>query len=304
MKILITGATGFVGTQITKELLKDPMIEHIYLCSRSEHSSTNDSVTYIKWNPLDENDIIAPEVLASINGVINLMGENIASGRWSEARKKSIYDSRVKGSSNLIKMLNKYATRLEVFTSTSAIGIYQANTDEHLNEQSSTDTQNFLAKVCRDWEACLDDLNKSVRKVVLRVGVVFGHGGGAISKMLLPFKLGLGGILGNGKQTMSWIHLEDLAGIYIYSLKNKNFSGIYNAVSPEPVSNYAFTKQMGSTLNRPTIFPVPAFLLKILFGEMSSVLLDSHYVVPQRLESHDFEFKYGTISTALDDILK
>ena len=227
------------------------------------------------------------------------MGESIASGRWSEERKKAIYDSRIIGSRNLIDQLNENGTNLKVFSSTSAIGIYEGNTGEKINDDHQTTNDNFLAKVCQDWEKVVDELKGDARKVIFRVGVVLGKNGGAMAKMILPFKMGVGGILGDGKQMMSWIHREDLANLYIESIFSKKFNGTYNAVAPDAVTNYDFTKALGRAVKRPTIFPVPEFALKTIFGEMSSVLLDGHNVHPKKLKDQGFEFTHPQIDRAL-----
>ncbi len=295
----MTGGTGFVGQLITEKLLKNQEISDIYITSRSDRDSTHKKIKYIKWNPLDSEDKIDNEIISSLDAVINLMGESIASGRWSEERKKAIYDSRIIGSRNLIDQLNENGTNLKVFSSTSAIGIYEANTGEKINDDHQTTNDNFLAKVCQDWEKVVDELKGDARKVIFRVGVVLGKNGGAMAKMILPFKMGVGGILGDGKQMMSWIHREDLANLYIESIFSKKFNGTYNAVAPDAVTNYDFTKALGRAVKRPTIFPVPEFALKIIFGEMSSVLLDGHNVHPKKLKDQGFEFTHPQIDRAL-----
>lgn len=299
--VLVTGGTGFVGEKIVAMLNARMDIGNVYVTTRNANinGKKNGKVTYCLWDPLSENTPDIP--LSEIHSVINLMGENIASGRWSEERKKRIYNSRIIGTKNLISFLNKEATSLESFISTSAIGIYEPNTNELIDENTPVDQDSWLASVCIDWEKTLDELQIG-RKVILRVGVVLDGNGGAIEKMKLPFLMGVGGILGDGKQFMSWIHRDDLSELYITSIFDENFSGVYNAVAPEPVTNTSFTKILGSVINRPTIFPVPSFVLKTLFGDMSSVLLDGHRVIPQRLKEMNYRFHYPHLTLALEEI--
>ncbi len=298
MKVLITGATGFVGKYVLKELAERG--HEIVVVSRNiEKAKTRIDIPHeaFKWDPLNEE--LPLVALEGVEAVIHLLGENIAAGRWTDAQKERIYNSRVIGTKNLVSSINKVES-VKSLVSSSAVGFYKIDTGEDLNEHSPKG-DNWLSTVCDDWE---NEAKKAenLRGVILRTGVVLGHDGGAMAKMMLPFKMGAGGILGNGKQWMSWIHVKDLASVYVDAIEKDEYSGVYNAVSPKAVSNHSFTKALGSVLSRPTIFPVPKFALKALFGEMASILLDSQKVIPKRLIDSGFKFDYVDIKEAFEDV--
>jgi uncharacterized protein (TIGR01777 family) len=298
MKILITGATGFVGTKLCKKLETDG--HQLVILSRNIHSAKErlklKAGIFIEWSNYFE----APDLKShtDLDGIIHLMGENIGDKRWSDEQKKILYSSRINSAHSLINAVNQNNLNLKFFITASAIGIYPTNTNEILTENSSLGN-GFLAKLCSDWENAINQLPTNVRKVSIRTGVVFDHNGGALKKMLLPFKMGVGGIIGNGKQMMSWIHRDDIVNIYAASVTNADYTGAINACSPNPVSNYQFTKALGKALHRPTIFPVPEMALKIMFGEMSSIILDSQAVKSDKLTGLGFQFKYPKIEEAL-----
>jgi TIGR01777 family protein len=230
--------------------------------------------------------------------VIHLAGEPISS-RWTDEKKKKIYDSRVKGTRSVVEALSGLRTKPKVFVSASGIGYYGDRGDDVMTEMSNAgDT--FLAEVCRDWEAearRAEDLG--IRTVLMRTGIVLSKRGGALAEMLTPFKFGVGGVAGSGKQWMSWLAFDDIIAIYNRAIKDEVMRGAFNAVAPNPVTNEEFTKALGSELYRPTILPLPEFAVNFIFGEMGSLLLDSTRVVPQRLEEIDFEFKFTDLATAL-----
>ena len=304
MKILITGATGFVGTALSKKLLSEGHTLHI-LTRSSEHLPEvfkDSRVQAFTWA-----DTSTPPPLASIegiNGVINLMGENIAAKRWSDEQKKKLHTSRVESTKNLTALLNDHLkSPLDFFVSASAVGIYPVNLPTVLTEESAAG-KNFLAELCKDWEAAAYTLTKVKRIVIIRTAVVLESHGGALAKMLPPFKLGLGGPIGDGKHFMSWVHLNDLVNLYAKAVTDTNVVGVYNGSAPHPVDNFTFTKALGSALHKPTLIPVPAIGLKIAFGEMSSVILDSQKVVSKKLPEVQFEFQYETITSAMNAIFK
>lgn len=304
MKILITGATGFIGTELTKRFVNSGHEVNVLTrdVSKAKQLLPGENVRAFEWT--DIHSLPPAEAFAGINGVINLMGENIGGKRWSADQKKKLRDSRVDATINLIKRIESELTRpLDFFISASAIGVYPVNSREVLNEDSR-EGFSYLATLCHDWEAATNGLTKTKRKVLLRAGVVLDKGGGALQKMLPPFQLGLGGPIGDGNQMMSWIHREDMVNLYIAAATNDSFQGVYNACAPTPVCNFDFTKALGDALNRPTLFPVPTLPLKIAFGEMSTVILDSQAVVSKRLSEAGFEFKYPTIEMALNQIFK
>lgn len=304
MKILMTGATGFVGSALGKKLLAEGHTLHI-LTRNQQHLPKffqDSRVTAFEWKDTSAMPPLAS--ISGINGVINLMGENIAAKRWSDEQKKILHTSRVESTINLTTLLNQNLTSpLDFFISASAVGIYPVNLEATLTEESSAG-HNFLAKLCQDWEAAARTCTKAKRLVIIRTSVVLEKHGGALAKMLPPFKLGLGGPIGDGNHFMSWIHLNDLVNLYAQAAKDASFEGVYNGAAPHPVDNFHFTKALGHALHRPTLIPVPATALKIAFGEMSSVILDSQKVISKRLPENHFAFEYETIESAMNKIFE
>lgn len=302
MKFLITGATGFVGTKISKMLLEAGHEVHGLTRNAERANNTNPRVKWFSWSPTQE--IPSKDAFEGVDVVLNLLGENIAAKRWSADQKQKILDSRVKSTQNLIEGLKKYDVKLKSFVSSSAVGIYPTNNGETLMNEETSAANGFLADVCRQWEEATDSLPSDIRKVILRISVVFGNGGGALARLVPIFKLGAGGNIGSGKAWMPWIHIDDLARLFIEAGTNENFNGIYNAVAPELIQNKDFTKALASSLNRPAIFPVPPFMLKQVFGEMSSVILDSQKIESKRLAETGFSFLHGSIQPAMDNLFK
>lgn len=269
--IAITGANGFVGKHLQKTFKNTVII--------SRHDT--------------EAEIVAK--LKGVDVVINLAGAPIVK-RWSEAYKKVLYSSRIESTKKLVSAIN--SSDVAYFISTSAIGIYP--NDTQCDESCDTFANDFLANLCQEWEA--EALRCSNPTAILRFGVVLGKEGGALAKMLLPFKLGLGGNIGDGKMMTSWIAIDDLMQMYDFLIAHKS-TGIFNAVSPYPIDNATFTKALGKTLNRPTMMPLPPQILKLIYGEASYVLLDSKELYPKYLLDKGFEFKYPTINHALKHLL-
>lgn len=304
MKILITGATGFVGNALMIKLLDQGHDIHVLTRNTRELASLfhNPRVSIFTWK-----DTSTPPPLESINGisgVINLMGENIAAKRWSKDQKKKLHTSRVDSTRQLTLLLNENLTKpLNFFISSSAVGIYPVNLNECLNEDSKLG-HHFLATLCKDWEDAAHTITKAERVIIIRTGVVLEKHGGALAKMLPPFKLGLGGPIGDGNHFMSWIHLDDLVNLYSAAVNNQEMTGVYNGTSPHPVDNFNFTKAIGHALHRPTLLPVPAAILKLAFGEMSSVILDSQKIVSKRLPDSHFTYQYETIESAMNKIFE
>lgn len=304
MKILITGATGFVGKQLTLKLLS--LGHEVNILSRDKNKAKaifpQEKVTAFEW----KNNLSQPpaESIQGINGVINLMGENIASKRWSDDQKNILKVSRVDATQNLVQLIeNNISSPLDFFISSSAIGIYPANSQKTFNEESELG-HNYLANLCKEWEAATNSLTKVKRKIIIRTGVVLDKTDGALKKMLPPFQLGLGGPIGDGNQIMSWIELSDLVNLFTSAATDSHYVGIYNGVAPTPVNNFDFTKSLGSALCRPTLIPVPTIPLKIAFGEMASVILDSQAVVSKRLSEVGFKFNHENIDSAFKAIFK
>ena len=252
----------------------------------------------IGWDPAA--GIIDQDRLEGFDVVVHLAGENVAARKWSEAQKKRLRDSRVKGTALLAGALAKLQKPPRVFVMASATGFYGSRGDEQLTESNEPGT-GILADLTREWESAADALSESTTRVVkLRIGVALAPGGGALSKMLLPFKLGLGGKFGSGRQYMSWIALDDVIGIIHFAINNESISGPVNAVSPEPVTNYDFVKTLGRVLHRPTIAAVPAFALRLVAGEMADeMLLASSRVIPETLTGSGYNFLYPDLEGAL-----
>jgi len=255
----------------------------------------------IPWNPAQP---IAPEAVSGFDAVIHLAGESIAS-RWSAAKKVKIRDSRVLGTSNLAKALAQTKDKPQVFVCSSAIGYYGDRGEEILTEESAPGS-GFLPDVCREWEAATEPASSAgIRTVRMRTGVVLSRSGGALGKMLTPFKMGAGGRIGDGRQWMSWIDAQDMVGAIHHILKSDLLQGPVNMVAPKPVTNAEFTKTLSSALSRPAIFPVPAFVVKLAFGEMGeTVLLGSQRVEPTQLVASGYPFRFSTLRASLENILR
>ena len=255
------------------------------------------------WNP--DAGTINLAGLEGFDAVVHLAGENIASGRWTPARKEKISQSRVNGTRLLAEALAKLQHPPKVLVSASAIGFYGDRGSEIVSEESSPGI-GFLPNVCRTWESATQAAGSNgIRVVHLRIGIVLSTRGGALAKMLLPFRLGAGGMVGNGTQYMSWISLTDLCGAVKHAIVNEDLSGALNVVSPSPVTNDEFTKALGAALHRPTIFPLPVFAVRIMFGEMGdALLLASTRVVPARLQASGFAFQDREIGPTLKRVLE
>jgi uncharacterized protein (TIGR01777 family) len=297
MKILITGSTGLVGSRLAPSL-KSKGHEIVRLV----RSTPKDGATEIYWNP--EQGTLNATALEGLDACVHLAGESIAEGRWTDEKKKRIRESRIKGTTLLSETLAKLKQKPEVLVSASAVGFYGSRRNETLNEQSASGSD-FLAEVCREWELATQSASQAgVRVVHLRFGVILSHEGGALPKMLFPFRMGVGGKLGSGQQYMSWIAIDDAVGAIEHALANNTLRGPVNVVTPNPVTNLEFTKTLGHVLSRPTIFPVPAFAARLVFGEMAdATLLSSQRVEPARLKESGYEFKYPELEGALKHVL-
>ena len=297
MKVLVTGASGFIGSALQRSLRKKG--HELLLASRNE--PRDDS--WVQWS-VDEG-FADPKKLEGIDAVIHLAGESISGLRWTDDKKKAIRDSRVLGTRNIVDTIAELDRRPSVLIAASAVGFYGDRGDEILTETSKSG-KTFLADVCREWEAESRRAEDSgVRTVLLRTGLVMSKEGGALGTMLLPFKMGLGGVIGDGKQWMSWISLDDHINVITTSLENESIRGAVNSVSPEPVNNEEFTKVMGEVLYRPTFIPVPEFAVHLMLGEMGEeLLLNSERVVPKRLTDLGFEFKFADLKKAIENAVK
>ena len=297
MNITVTGASGLIG----RRLLKNFRSAGHGLLVLSRHAGTNlpPGVGLAAWDPTQGP---APEDgLRNADVVVHLAGEPVAQ-RWNEAVKRRIRESRVTGTRNLVQGLAALRNRPKALICASAVGYYGSRGDELLNESSAPST-GFLPEVCVAWEQEAQGAEAlGIRVVRIRIGVVLDERGGVLKQMLPPFRMGVGGKLGDGKQWMSWIHLTDLASLFQYAVENP-VSGAFNGVAPNPVSNADFTRELAQAVHRPAIFPVPVFGLKLLFGEMSEVLLASQRVVPAADQSAGFQFQFPELPGALADML-
>ncbi|MFN9271082.1 MAG: TIGR01777 family oxidoreductase [Planctomycetaceae bacterium] len=298
MRILVSGSTGLVGSALIPSLVGQGH-EVIRLVRAKSGSPSKEMAT---WDP--DTGKIDLSGVTPIDAVVHLAGESIASGRWNAAKKVRIRDSRVLGTQTLVQALRALSQPPSVFVGASAIGYYGDRDAETLTEQSSLGTS-FLADVVRDWERASQPLSLAgTRTVLLRFGVILSKQGGALQKMLTPFKLGAGGILGSGNQYMSCISLRDVVRAVEFSLTNPAASGPLNTVCPQPVTNREFTKTLGKVLGRPTIFPMPAFAARLAFGEMAdALLLSSSRVGPEGLTKAGFEFLDPTLEASLRSAL-
>ena len=297
MKILMSGSHGLVGSALAPALSRKG--HAIVRLVRGPSAADSE----IPWDP--EGGRLDPARLHGFEAVIHLAGEGIATRRWSEAQKVRIRESRVKGTHLLSQTLSELATPPRVLLSASAIGYYGDRGEEMLVEESAPG-QGFLSEVCQAWEgAAQPAARKGIRVVFLRFGIILSPAGGALAKMLPPFKLGAGGILGSGRQFMSWITLDDTVGAILHALETTALRGPVNCVAPRAATNASFTRTLGRVLKRPTILPMPAFAARLMFGEMAdALLLASTRVEPKRLLASNYPFQHPELEPALRHLLR
>lgn len=282
-KIAIIGANGFVGTSMQDQFHKNNF--EIVPLGRTYTQKSIEEMS---------------KILEGCEIVINLAGAPIIH-RWSETYKKVLYDSRIETTKKLVSAMALMKTKPEVFFSTSAIGIYETNGP--MSESSFTYADDFLAKICKDWEAEAQKAEPYTRVVIFRFGVVLGRDGGALAKMLPAFRVGIAGTIGDGSEPFSWVHIDDLIAAFLFAIDKKDMQGVHNLTAPNPVTNRVLTKTLGEILHRPTIIPLPKFVLRLLFSEGASVLTEGQHVIPERLLREGFSFTYPTIEEALENIL-
>lgn len=302
-KIIITGATGLIGRKLSKALIDRGY--DIIIFSRNVSNAKTEipgAYKYVSW------DYKKPDQwqneLKEVHAVIHLAGANVFSRRWNTSYKDSILKSRTISTGNLVKAIKNSAVKPSVFISSSAVGYYGDKGDVAIDE-TSLSGGDFLASVCRKWEEEANQIEKiGVRNVCIRTGIVLNTNEGALKQMLLPFKLFVGGPIGNGKQWFPWIHIDDIVGIYLFSLDNTLIKGPVNAASPNPVLMKEFARILGSILHRPYLFSVPKFILRIVLGEVANVVTASQNIYPKKLIDNNYKFKFDNVRTALDDLLE
>ena len=296
MNILISGSSGLVGSKLSASLARN---NHriLHLVRRTPASSNQ-----VFWDPSSAK--LDAGSLEGVDAAVHLAGESITGGRWTAEKKRRIRESRVQGTRLLSETLARLSSPPEALISASAVGYYGDRGDELLGENSGAG-EGFLSEVCREWEAATEPAAANgIRVVILRIGVVMSSSGGALTRMLPVFRMGLGGKIGNGRQYMSWISPEDLTGIIEFVIRNQSLGGPVNAVSPNPVSNLEFSKTLGRVISRPSFCRLPGFAARLAFGEMAdALLLASARVVPSRLADGKFPFVYPTLEAALRNAL-
>jgi uncharacterized protein len=299
MKVLVTGATGFIGRRVVARLVEQG---HSVVALSRNPSKAKRILSYpcsiLSWD--GEKEPLPAEGLEGTTAVIHLAGEGIAEKRWTQAQKDKIRESRIASTRNIAHAVNAPNSSVQVVVCASAIGYY-GDTGQNAVTESAPAASGFLADVCRDWEEALKEVERA-RVVAIRVGVVLGEGGGALQKMVPLFQKGLGGVLGSGKQWMSWIHVDDLVSLFVWAVENASVSGAVNGVAPQPVTNAAFTRALASTLGVPALLPAPAFAIRMALGEMAGVVLGSTRVLPAAAQAKGFNFRFPDLETALKDL--
>jgi uncharacterized protein (TIGR01777 family) len=297
LQVLISGASGLVGRELTAFLERrgDSVLKLVRSRDRTDKNN-------VYWDP--EVGLLDGAGFEGVDAVVHLAGENIAEGKWTDEKKARIRDSRVKGTTLLSNRISSLKVKPRVLVSASAIGIYGNRGSEVLTENSSPG-DDFLSGVCRDWESSTNAAKEAgIRVVNARIGIVLSKAGGALGKLLVPFKMGVGGKVGDGKQYMSWIAIADLISAIAFAIESDFLNGPVNLVAPNSVTNEAFTNTLGEVLSRPTILPAPAFAMRMLFGEMAdALLLSSARVVPEKLISSGYKFQYPELKSALKNVL-
>ena len=301
MRFLITGGSGLIGRVLTASLVRSG--HQVVVLSRQPQRITGlpvgasaewwDGHTADGWGSL----------ASAADAIINLAGENISSGRWTDERKRSILESRLNAGRAVVQAVKAAVKKPRVVIQASAVGYYGPRGDEDVTEETPSG-QDFLAQVTAKWEVSTSSLEAlGVRRVIIRTGVVLSAGGGALTRMLLPFRLFVGGRLGNGRQWFPWIHIADEVGAIRFLIENENARGPFNLTAPVPLTNAEFSRLLGQQLRRPSLIPLPAFALRLLFGEMSAVLLAGQRTIPHRLLQLGFTFKFPEVDLALRDLL-
>lgn len=298
--VVVTGSTGLIGSSLVRSLRAEG-----FRVVRAVRGEVDNPEEQLYWNP-SEGRIDAGR-FEGVDAVVHLAGANVAGERWTDNYKQKILNSRAQGTSLLSETLANLQNKPRVLVSASAIGYYGDRGDERLNEESPPGAESeFLPTVCVNWEAaCQAARDAGIRVINPRIGVVLSPDGGALSRMLTPFKMGAGGVVGSGKQYVSWISIDDVVAGLVYLVKNEELSGPVNLTSPNPVTNRELTKTLGEVLSRPTVVPMPAFAARAAFGQLADeLLLASSRVIPERLAATDFHYQYPELEPALRHLLQ
>lgn len=295
MNILLTGSSGLIGKALSRHLKTKGL--NIYPLYRNP---TTTKAHY--WNPEEDQIHLDDEI--KLHAVVHLAGENIADSRWNQKKKDSILNSRIHGTRLLAETISQLKHKPELLISGSAIGYY-GDTGDNIVDEDSARGEGFLSDVAAQWEAATQAAEDAgIRTIHLRTSIVLSPEGGVLEKMLFPFRMGLGGVVGNGQQYMSWISIDDVVGIITAMLDNDQMAGAYNLVAPNPVTNYTFTKSLGSALHRPTVSPLPAFMARLMFGEMAdALLLSSSRIATTRLTMPEYTFVDKQLAETLTRLL-
>lgn len=298
MKITLTGASGFLGAKLIEKLVAEQ--HQLHVLGRRKPAGLSGWARFSEWDAMSGD--VPVEAVNGADAVLHLAGEPVAQ-KWNDEIKHRIRESRVKGTSALVAAIAQCTVKPKALVAASAIGFYGSRGDEVLTEESAPGS-GFLPEVCVAWEQAIEEASVHVPRIVkLRIGIVLGAGGGALEKMLPPFKMGVGGKLGDGRMWMSWIHIDDMVGLLHFALHNEGLSGAVNATSPHPVRNDDFTRSLGRALQRPTLFAVPVFALKAMYGEMASVVLASQRVHPVVAQQAGYQFQYSDLDAALQSVI-
>jgi uncharacterized protein (TIGR01777 family) len=300
MKIAITGGTGFVGQALTKAFLKEN--HEVFILSRMDKHSDEKGLHYVQWlTPGSKPE----ESLAQIDVFINLAGESLNSGRWTAERKRRIIDSRMEATKEVIRILTHLDNKPSVLINASAVGFYGISREKEFTEADQEQGEDFLAKTVLTWEQeALAAEKLDIRTVLARFGIILDLNEGALPKMVLPYKLMVGGTVGSGEQWLSWIHIEDVVGLIQHAINEPSIKGPLNTVTPHPVKMKEFGQTISNVLNKPHWLPAPSFALKALLGEMSILVLEGQKVLPKKAQDSGYQFAYNNLEAALTDILK
>ncbi len=300
-RVIITGATGFLGKRIAEELIARGDEVTIFTRSvKNAKQKISNAYDYVEWNPELNNWY---QKLEDKDAVVHLAGENVMAKRWNVKHKKNILSSRIEGTRSLVNAIGQLENKPKVFISASAIGFY-GNSENPVNENLEPG-RDFLAEVVNAWESEASKVEScGVRRVSIRTGIVLDTNEGALVPMINQFRFFVGGPIGSGKQWFPWIHIDDVVKIFLFAIDNQKISGALNAASPNPLRMKEFCKTLGRVMHRPSLFKVPAFIIKILFGEAADVLLNGAQVIPEKTIRAGYKFRFETAEEALKNLLK